>query len=156
MSVNRSRFKRLRGYFTLRQALINTGAVLSCLALFLLFDFIYSTLTAGSEARSPRISNPVYDHGLVADFNGYDIWKELPYRLITNNLGFKSASVREVPLKSNSRRTLLMGDSFTEAVGIDFEDSFAGLLFRAGQGQAEKVEFLNAGVSSYSPSIYYK
>jgi hypothetical protein len=156
MSINRSLFKRLRGYFTLRQTLVNTGTVLSCLALFLLFDFVYSTLTAGSEARSPRIGNPVYDHGLLANFNGYDVWKELPYRLITNNLGFKDASVREVPLKSDSRRILLMGDSFTEAVGIEFEDSFAGLLFRAGQERADKVEFLNAGVQSYSPSIYYK
>jgi hypothetical protein len=66
MSINRSRFKRLRGYFTVRQTLVNTGTVLSCLALFLLFDFVFSTLTAGSEARSPRISNPVYDHGFVA------------------------------------------------------------------------------------------
>ena len=156
MSINRSWLKRLRGYFTLRQTLVNTGTVLSCLALFLLFDFVYSTLTAGSEARSPRTSNPVYDHGLLANFNGYDVWKELPYRLITNNLGFKDASVREVPLKSDSRRILLMGDSFTEAVGIEFEDSFAGLLFRAGQERADKVEFLNAGVQSYSPSIYYK
>ena len=156
MPINRSWFKGLRDYFTLRQALVNTGTVLSCIALLLLFDFVYSTLTAGSEARSPRISNPVYDHGLVANFSGYEIWKDLPYRLITNNLGFKDASVREVLLKPNSRRILLIGDSFTEAVGIDFEDSFAGLLFRAGQARAEKVEFLNAGVVSYSPSVYYK
>jgi hypothetical protein len=156
MSINRSWLKSLRGCFTLRQTLVNTGTVLSCLALFLLFDFVYSTLTAGSEARSPRISNPVYDHGLVAYFNGYEIWKDLPYSLITNNLGFKDASVRKVLLKPNSRRILLMGDSFTEAVGIDFEDSFAGLLFRAGQARPEKVEFLNAGVVSYSPSVYYK
>ncbi len=39
---------------------------------------------------------------------------------------------------------------------MSFEDSFAGLLYRAGQERSEKIEFLNAGVASYSPSIYYK
>ena len=39
---------------------------------------------------------------------------------------------------------------------MSFEDSFAGLLHRAGQEGREKIEFLNAGVASYSPSIYYR
>jgi hypothetical protein len=80
----------------------------------------------------------------------------LRYRLITNSLGFKDASVRNVPLKSASRRVLLIGDSFAEGIGMSFEDSFAGMLYRAGQERSEKIEFLNAGVVSYSPSIYYK
>jgi hypothetical protein len=80
----------------------------------------------------------------------------LRYALATNNLGFKDASVRDVPLKPDSRRILLIGDSFTEAIGMNFEESFAGQLYRAGQQRNEKIEFLNAGVASYSPSIYYK
>src|SRR6266481_9006065 len=135
-----------RVYFAPRRLLVSTTLVLYCLALFLLFDFLYSAFTMGQEkARSARIADPVYDHGLAANFDGYDIWGEARYRLITNNFGFKDATVRDVPLKSSSRRILLMGDSFVEGIGMTFDHSFAGLLERAGGERAEKVEFLNAG-----------
>jgi hypothetical protein len=107
-------------------------------------------------ARAARIANPVYDHGFAAGFDGHDVWGELRYRLVTNSLGFKDGSVRNIPLKPASRRVLLIGDSFAEGIGMNFEESFAGLLHNAGQERSEKVEFLNAGVASYSPSIYYK
>jgi hypothetical protein len=108
------------------------------------------------KARSARIADPVYDHGFAANFDGYDIWGEARYRLVTNNFGFKDSAVREVPLKSSSRRILLIGDSFAEGIGMTFDNSFAGMLERAGRERAAKVEFLDAGVASYSPSIYYK
>ena len=54
------------------------------------------------------------------------------------------------------RRILLIGDSFAEGIGLPYERTFAGLLNAAGQSRRDKVEFLDAGVASYSPSIYYK
>jgi hypothetical protein len=156
-SVARPWLRGLLGYFTLRRTVVHAGVFGYCLGLFLAFDFAYSTITRGEEKeRSARIADPIYDHGFAADFDGYDIWGELRYRLITDSLGFKDASVRKVPLKSASRRILLIGDSFVEGIGVNFEDSFAGQLYRAGQERSEKIEFLNAGVASYSPSIYYK
>lgn len=128
-----------------------------CLGLFLLFDFAWSSLTRGEETqRSARIANPVYDHGFAAKFEGHDVWGEVRYPLVTNSLGFKDASARDVPLQSASRRILLIGDSFAEAIGIRFEDSFAGRLQLAGEARSDRIEFLNAGVASYSPSIYYR
>ena len=109
-------------YFTLRRALVHTGILAYCLVLFLVFDFAYSSLTRGEERERPaRIANPAYDHGFAANFDGYDVWGEVRYRLVTNSLGFKDASVREVPLKSASRRILLIGDSFAEGIGMNFE-----------------------------------
>ena len=152
-----SRLNRLFAYFTLKRAVAYAGLFGYCLALFLAFDFVYSSLTMGEEKeRSPRIANAIYDHGFAANFDGYDVWGELRYRLITDSLGFKDASPRTVPLKSDFRRILLIGDSFAEGIGMNFEDTFAGMLYRAGQERSEKIEFLNAGVASYSPSIYYK
>jgi len=150
-------WRGLLGYFTLRRAMVHGGIFAYCLALFLVFDFAYSSLVVGEEKLRPaRIANPVYDHGLAANFDGYDVWGEVRYRLTTDSLGFKDASARDVPLKSASRRILLIGDSFAEGIGMSFEDSFAGLLYHAGQQRSEKIEFLNAGAVSYSPSIYYK
>lgn len=141
----------------LPRPLVWGGMAVYCLGLFLLFDFAWSSLTRGEETRrAARIANPVYDHGFSAKFEGFDVWGELRYPLITNSLGFKDASPRDVPLKSASRRILVIGDSFAEGIGMRFEDSFAGVLDRTGQARADKVEFLNAGVASYSPSIYYK
>src|SRR5262245_5944208 len=141
----------------LRRVLGWAGISVYCVLLLLLFDFVWSSLTRGEEQERPvRIANPVYDHGFAADFAGHDVWGEVRYPLITNSLGFKDASPREVPLKSTSRRILLIGDSFAVGIGMPYEDSFAGLLQRAGQQRADKVEFLNAGVASYSPSVYYK
>ena len=156
-STSRPRIAALRAWFTPRQLLVNSALVLYCLVLFLIFDFVYSAYSTGQEReRSARVANPVYDHGLAPNFEGYDIWGEARYPLFTNSLGFKDGSVREVPLKGSSRRILLMGDSFTEAIGMPYEDSFFGLLNRAGRQREQKIEFLDAGVASYSPSIYYK
>src|SRR5215470_18819982 len=139
------------------RALVRGGMAVYCLGLFLLFDFAWSSLTRGEETQgAARIANPVYDHGFSAKFEGYDVWGEVRYPLITNSLGFKDASPRDVPLKSSARRILLIGDSFAEGIGMSFEDSFAGQLQRAGEARSERVEFLNAGVASYSPSIYYR
>lgn len=148
---------RLPARFSLRRALVTTATSLYCLGLFLAFDFAWSSLTRGEETRRPaRIANPVYDHGLAAGFDGHDVWGEVRHRLVTNSLGFKDASARSIPLKPASRRVLLIGDSFAEGIGMGYEDSFAGLLQRAGQQRNDRIEFLNAGVASYSPVIYYR
>jgi hypothetical protein len=147
----------IRAAFAPRRVLFNAAMVSYCLALLLIFDFAYSALTMGAERdRAARVYDPVFDHTLAANFDGYDVWGEVRYRLITNSFGFKDAATREVPLTSDARRILLIGDSFAEGIGQPFEASFAGMLAQAGDKQPDKVEFLNAGVASYSPSIYYK
>lgn len=146
-----------RAAFAPRRVLLNALMVVYCLALFLAFDYVYSTFTRGQEqARAARVYDPVYDHGFAPKFDGYDIWGEARYRLITDSLGFKDASTRDVPLTSDTRRILIIGDSFAEGIGLPYERTFAGLLNAAGQSRPQKVEFLDAGVASYSPSIYYK
>jgi lysophospholipase L1-like esterase len=127
--------------------------ILYCLGIWLTLDFAYSSLTG---TANPRVPNPVFNHTLAANFEGYDGWGPLRYKLTTNNLGFKDAVVRDVPLAPSTRRVVLVGDSFTEAIGMAFADSFAGMLYAAGQASAAKTEFLNAGVSGYSPTLYYQ
>ena len=49
-----------------------------CLALLLVFDFAFSSLTRGDEQkRGSRIADPVYDHGFAAKFDGHEAWGEL-------------------------------------------------------------------------------
>lgn len=120
-----------------RRVLLNTLTVLYCPVLFLALDFAYSTFTRGQEqARAARIFDPVYLYGLAPKIDGYDVWGESCYRLLTNSIGFKDASTRDVPLQSNTRRVLLMGDSLVEGIGIPHERTFAGLLNEAMQAGA--------------------
>ena len=129
--------------------------VLYCVAIFFALDLVYSNFVYQKKPGA-RIRSDVYDHTLAANFDGFDFWGPIRYRLITNSLGMKDGAVRDVPLVAKTRRILLIGNSFTEAIGMPFELSFAGLLYRAGLEADPKIEFLNAGVSSYSPVIYYQ
>jgi lysophospholipase L1-like esterase len=131
------------------------GIVAYCIALLLGFDFIYSNFFCDEDILA-RIYDPQYHHGFAPNFAGHNPWGTSRPPFYTNSMGFKDGSVREVPLVSATRRILLIGDSITEAIGLSFEDSFAGMLQQLGQNSAPKIEFLNAGVASYSPSIYYK
>lgn len=121
--------------------------------LFMGFDSIYSAFFY-ERPPSPRVKTPQYSHGLLPNFDGFDTWAYRRYRFVTNDLGFRDSNVRAVPARSAVRRVLLIGDSFTEGVGVTFEQSFSGLLDEAGRQHA--TEFLNAGVVSYSPVIYFR
>ena len=127
-----------------------------CLGILLVFDLIYSNLIYKEDlpitdrmpgSKSPaRIANAQYHHGLAANFSGYDVWGGSTYRFYTNGLGFKDGSSRRVPLIEDYRRVLLIGDSFTEGIGVPFDQTFAGMLYQDGLETTKKIEFLNAAV----------
>lgn len=129
------------------------GALLGCYCLFvfLAMDFVYSFFV---KTGDPRIPVAEYHHGLVANFSGYDRFREVPYPFYTNSLGFRDSAVRTIPFQSSRRRILLIGDSFVEGVGMPFESSFAGLLADAAANRPNPIEIVNAGVVSYSPVLY--
>jgi lysophospholipase L1-like esterase len=138
-----------------RRLAVRAAVIFYGLALFLALDWGYSSLRR-DDGKSPRRPDPDYHHGLVRNFAGYDTWGERRYRFYANSLGFRDETVREVPAAAATRRILVIGDSFTEGIGVTFEESFVGRLAFAGTRRDERVEFLNAGVVSYSPVLYYK
>ncbi len=102
-----------------------------------------------------RTRSALYHHDLLPNSKDEsERYGSHHYPLITNSLGFRDSQVREVPLKSSRERLLVIGDSFTEGVGVPFEDSFVGILTR--ELAQKDVEVMNAGVSSYSPITYYR
>jgi hypothetical protein len=143
--------RNVRRYLKLRLPLL----VFSCVALLLALDLLYTRVVLPRLPKG-RVSHADYHHGLAANFSGSEKWGELTLRLVTNSLGLRDSSVREVPARSAARRVVVIGDSFTEGLGVNFEESFVGLLHEAGQARPEQAEFLNAGVTSYSPVIYYR
>jgi hypothetical protein len=108
-----------------------------------------------AQERRYRTGSAVYDHDLLpmASIDGI-AWGGHRYDLRTNSLAFKDREAREVPLESDAHRILFLGDSFTEGVGYGYDQTFVGLIDSALAPRG--IEVLNAGVSSYSPIIYWR
>jgi len=106
-----------------------------------------------AQARNElRVRDAHYTHGLKPNFDGFDAWGSNQVRIFTNSLGFRDAAVRDVPMATDRKRVVFIGDSFTESLGMPYEQSFVGLFAQA----FPALDVLNAGVSSYAPSVYYE
>jgi lysophospholipase L1-like esterase len=131
--------------------------VLSVVGTDVAFTQAWLWLRAGRASDTPklRIRSEVYHHGLrpLASLDAEE-WGPGVYPYRTNSLGFRDKQTRSVPLTSEKHRLLFMGDSFTEGVGVPYEKTFVGILDAA--LAKEGLEVLNAAVSLYSPTIYYR
>ncbi|GJL53995.1 MAG: hypothetical protein NPIRA02_11270 [Nitrospirales bacterium] len=115
----------------------------------------YGTIHKFADRRALREPSPVFHHTLKPNGQQQEQkWGHLSSPLYTNSLGFKDREIREIPFASSNFRFLFIGDSFTEGIGIEYEKTFVGLI------DAElarlNIDVLNAAVSSYSPTIYFK
>lgn len=118
--------------------------------------FMHGTVHYKALPRTEiRIPSAVYHHALKPNaYSDKEGWGPLHPTMYTNSLGFRDKIQREVPLSRGQHRILIMGDSFSEGVGYDFELTFAGIL--AESLSRRGIDVLNAGVVGYSPVIYFK
>ena len=134
------------------------------LIIVLLFDLIISNIffkktsywhNEDWEKYWWRVPSKIYHHDLLPNIDKIEKWGGiLETRIITNSMGFRDKEIRKIDKKNkDKRRVLLIGDSFIEGAGVNYHDSFAGLLDKH---LGNKFEILNSAVGSYSPSIYYK
>ncbi len=129
----------------------------------LFFDFILSNLFFKKKDfweyerlidHYWRISSDIYHHDLMPNIDVIEPWGfSLQKRLITNSIGFRDFTKKKVSKTPNKKRLLLIGDSFIEGTGYDYEYTIGGMLQNH---LKDKYEVLNSGVGSYSPSIYYR
>jgi len=128
------------------------------LLIFLFFiitltDFLLGLFLIPPDITLFRSLHPYYHHGLLPVKKAIATWGPIAYPFYTNSLGMRDTGIVHVPLTTRNKRILLLGDSHTEAVGIYAEDSFYGILKKAGKQQG--IEVLNGAVVSYSPKIHY-
>jgi lysophospholipase L1-like esterase len=103
--------------------------------------------------KALRIPDPLFHHALKPSYRSdRAVWGYLTYLMRTNSLGFKDSDVRIVPKRSDRARVVFIGDSYTEGVGVPFDETFVGQFSK----RAVDLDVLNAGVVSYSPSIYWR
>jgi hypothetical protein len=120
----------------------------------LVLDCAAARLLGSPRADDFRSRHPYYHHGLIAGRESVSAWGEGdPYPVFTNSLGMFDRSARVVARESDRHRIVFIGDSYTEGLGVPYEETFVG---RIGERvDPERVEILNAGVMSYCPKLYY-
>ena len=129
---------------------------LQCNIAFLLFfgiDFIYTKFVPSgyNNEKLYRIQNEKFHHTLAASFDGFGLWGDKQYRVCTDPNGFKSKCENK-DISKKHFDIAFIGDSFTEAIGMTYEESFVGLFSEANPDK----NIANLGVSYYSPTIYFK
>lgn len=145
----------------MKRSLSNTKKIiLSCCILIALFLSLDLTLGFFEPAPMKKIRTTIrtqhsyYHHGLkpckTARFEEAGSGKGYP--LTTNSLGFRDSSMRQVPLKTQKKRILFIGDSFTEGIFVPYESIFTSQIAL----KRPDLDILNAGVGSYCPLIYYR
>lgn len=99
--------------------------------------------------KNYRVEHPVFHHTLLPDYDGFGYWGNQKYKICTNHLGFKDYCDKSLQVSSEVDIAFI-GDSFTEGIGLPYEDSFVGQIAKA----RPDLRIANLGVSSYAPSIY--
>ncbi|MDC2971156.1 hypothetical protein OAY09_02105 [Candidatus Pelagibacter sp.] len=125
---------------------------------YLTLDIIFFSLLPNNiktkiyNNRAHRIKSFYYHHDFRPNASFVDQWGFNKVIINTNNLGFKDSKIRDVIFKK--KNILFIGDSFTEGVGLKFEDSYVGIISKKLKKKNQDIEVLNAAVQSYSPAIY--
>jgi len=136
--------------------------------IFFIADFIFTKIYLFEPLEKISIKHPVYHHDFKKNFYAKSsiFGEKLPitfgylrknigrYEIYTNSLGFKDSSNKKIELDSQKKRILFIGDSFTEGVFLNYQDTFVGIVDEV--YKKKNIEVLNAGKTSYSPIIYYK
>ena len=96
-------------------------------------------------------SHNFYDHDLKKSFRGNLEWSPGKTYLFCSNKNSFRTFCDKIDFDSKEFDIAFIGDSFTEGVGIDYEDTFVGRI----ENNFEELKIANLGVVSYSPSIYF-
>jgi lysophospholipase L1-like esterase len=95
-----------------------------------------------------RVQNSNYHHSLKANVKANSTWGKKKYFTCTDQFGFRQ-NCDEKSLSTKEKNIIIIGDSFTEGIGLNYEQTFGGMFSKKFN---DKV--LNMGVTSYSPVIY--
>ena len=111
--------------------------------------FIGNLLDKWLSKNNIRIAHSFYHHGLNKNLNSEDFWGPFSYKLCTDENSFK-VSCNDTDRSEKNFDLAFIGDSFTEGVGLTYEETFVGQIAH----NMQTLKIANLGVSSYSPSIY--
>lgn len=133
----------------------NIYTFLISISLFLFIDFIFGNKISDviykplNPTGVEQISDSLHHHKLQENFNQTITWNKNTHKLCTDHHGHK-ISCKNFKKDISDYNFALIGDSFTEGIGLNHEDTFVGHL----EDLNPDLKFLNLGIRSYSNIIY--
>jgi hypothetical protein len=100
------------------------------------------------------MSSPLLHHTLAPNQNSERPWGNIVYHFQTDKYGYRTGPCAATDDDKGKPAIFAVGDSFTEALGVPYEQSFVGLMACDAAKQGKAV--WNLGVTSYSPLIYQR
>ncbi|SJZ90969.1 GDSL-like Lipase/Acylhydrolase family [Enhydrobacter aerosaccus] len=107
-----------------------------------------------ASAYTEAYIKTAYDHDLAPNSDSTRVWGNIVYPWHTDRYGFRIGTCAPGEAEKSRPAIFVIGDSFTEAIGSSYENSFAGLMACDAARQGKAV--WNLGVASYSPAIYHR
>ena len=127
----------------------------------LLFDFIFGQTAIEiieevkkrdkPSSKSYFKEHPIYHHELIRNYKNIVSYSSFKFLMCTDQHSFRVNCYKKNLNKSTKNLgTVFLGDSMTEGVGLNFEDTFFGII----EDKYDNLVFTNLSASSYSFSIY--
>ncbi len=123
------------------------------LTIFLLLDFFLGNKILNifnlNKDNSYRISNDIFNHGFKKNYKTENaFWGAHKYTFCSNEHGTRNDCSTNNIKKFDYA---FIGDSQTEGVGLNFEDTYVGNF-----AKQNKLDVINFGIIRSSPSLYFK
>jgi hypothetical protein len=100
---------------------------------------------------SPYETNSHFHHNFKKSFNGVFNYNIFSSKLCTNIFAMR---INCELFNKDAKKLydfIFIGDSFVEGVGVNYENTFVGIL----ENKYKNIKIGNLSVSSYSPTLYY-
>ena len=134
--------KNLKSYFLI---------LFITILIWTVIDYIFgrNLLNSIKYANNHGTIHPNYHHTFLPKVNKILYWAGLEYNFCTDNHGFRN-SCSAVKVREKNFDIVFIGDSVTEGVGLDYEDTIVGIINK----NLKDKKIANLAASSYSTHIY--
>ena len=140
------------------------GTVLSIAAIALFLDAVATATVLKGLVNTDRDAAEVgnlgvyiqapYHHDIIPGIETPRVWGRVIYPWKADRYGFRTGTCAPGEAEKAWPAIFVIGNSFVEALGSSYEQSFTGLM--ACDAARQKKAVWNLGVSSYSPIIYWR
>ena len=132
--------------------------IINSVVLLLVCDFLFGKKILKIINAPPEIieikpteKNKNFDYNFKTNLNKKFFYSKFEYKICTNSLSLRVDCNKNTKIIDKDFDILFVGDSFTEGVGLDYNNTFVGIF-----ENNLNLNIGNLGVSSYSPFNYYK
>ena len=124
--------------------------IITYLVLFFAFDILYSNFIYKENLKYNCYKYSKNFHYLQKNCKAKEKWikNAVAYNVFTDDDGFRFQG--KDSKKKTSNIAVFLGDSFTYGMGLEYEETFVGIIDK----KKENYLIKNLGVQGYSPSVY--